>query len=181
MRTDMDRDDLRHGIQPVVNPRAEMWDDIAVDPPPLRRVPAGLIFGAYAGMLLGGLAGSACCWVTGNSDLLAKGASIGAVVGVVVGGMVGYFERKRRGDLVRPDIASYVGIVFGLIVGAVALSVSGSEFLPVAVFYLTFLAPMAGTFLGGVLDRSYEARRIGAFWRSLIFGGIAVALVAGLG
>src|SRR5256885_8214812 len=77
-------------------------DDI---PPPEHRqrtVFAGMVFGAFVGVLMGAVVGGACCWLTGHIEVVWRGVLWGALIGPFVGALIGAKERQMRGDLVRP-------------------------------------------------------------------------------
>jgi hypothetical protein len=134
--------------------------------PPLRKMPwelflHGALFGAFVGLFIGALSGAAFCWMVDDNDHLWVGAAIGVVAGLVGGMLTGGIERWRRGDFVRPDLATMIGGIFGLAVAIVAFvngmaSVRGN----LTMFGLVGMAmvfPTAGILIGGLFDRSFEA------------------------
>src|SRR5262245_58717163 len=84
----------------------------SLSPAGVRTRRAGTVFGAFAGLLLGALLIGICGWLAG---FLWPGVLIGAIIGPVGGAVIGYVERTRRGDLVRPDIATIIGLAYGLL------------------------------------------------------------------
>lgn len=94
--------------------------------------------------------------------------AIGVVAGLVGGMLIGGIERRRRGDLVRPDLATMIGGIFGLGIALVAF-VSGMASVRgnLTAFGLIGMAmafPTAGILIGGLFDRSYEAAQ-NSRWR----------------
>src|SRR5262249_5684113 len=91
-------------------------------------------------------------------------------------------ERSLRGVLVRPDVATCVAVVFGLVVAVGVFVVVGPVFgaLSARAFVIAlFIGPVVGLIVGGVLDRAFEAggRRpwAGRVW----FGGFGLAVCVG--
>jgi len=150
-----------------------------------RLVPRGQIFGALVGMLMGALTGMAVCWLLGLYDAQWEGVLAGAVIGTVGGTIIGIKERKSRGDLVRPDIATFICVGYGLLpallillqgVGAVRGRLSGY-----VLFGAAFAGPMAGLLIGAFLDRAYEASRRKSWGVVLRFGIAGMVAWFGLG
>src|SRR5262245_46022039 len=80
-----------------------------------RTVATGADVGAFVGLPMGAVTGAACCWLTGLFDFLWHGVLIGTLAGPFAGALIGLKERKARGDLVRPDIATLICVVFSLL------------------------------------------------------------------
>jgi len=109
----------------------------------------------------------------------------GAVIGTLGGTIIGIKERKSRGDLVRPDIATFICVGYGLLpallillqgVGAVRGRLSGY-----VLFGAAFAGPMAGLLIGAFLDRAYEAGQRKSWGAALTFGIAGMAAWFGLG
>jgi MFS family permease len=150
-----------------------------------RLVPRGQFFGAMVGMLMGALTGMAMCWLLGLYDAEWEGVLAGAVIGTLGGTIIGIKERKSRGDLVRPDIATFICVGYGLLpallillqgVGAVRGRLSGY-----VLFGAAFAGPMAGLLIGAFLDRAYEASRRKSWGVVLRFGIAGMVAWFGLG
>jgi hypothetical protein len=156
-------------------------------PPPrpkTQKFPTGMLFGAFAGLLLGAVAAGACCWVVDENEFLWHGALVGAVIGPVGAAAIGVRERKARGDFVRPDIATITGVIYGLF-PALLILFGGSggirgRFSGVLLLGAGCAGPMAGLLIGALLDRAYEASR-GKLWRpALGFGLVSFAACIGI-
>jgi hypothetical protein len=152
-----------------------------------RTLAAGTAFGAVVGSAMGAAAGAATCWLTGLFDFLWQGALLGTLAGPFAGGLIGFKERKARGDLVRPDIATIIGPVFGLLPGLlIGLQtmrlVTGRK--SVYLFLgAVLVGPVCGLLIGGVLDRGFEAflRRSWGRALALVATGVGICLaVVGL-
>ena len=150
-----------------------------------RLVPRGQIFGALVGMLMGALTGMAVCWLLGLYDAQWDGVLAGVIIGTVGGAIIGIKERKSRGDLVRPDIATFICVGYGLLpallivlqgIGAVWGPLSGYALITAA-----FAGPMAGLLIGAFLDRAYEAGQRKSWGAALTFGIAGMAAWFGLG
>jgi hypothetical protein len=155
------------------------------DPPrgailrPHRTRLAGVAIGALAGVPLGALAVAVCCWLADYGDYAWEGAIYGAAGGVVLGAATGLLERAIRGDLVRPDVATCLGIVCGVVVAAVAVV----QVVRTPAFYLfiglVVAGPVGGLFLGGLLDRACEAGWQRRWGKALAVGGLGAAASVG--
>jgi MFS family permease len=149
-----------------------------------RTVVPGTIFGTFVGLLMGAAVGAACCWLTGQFYFFRPSVLIGALAGPIVGMLIGFTERKTRGALVRPDIATLVGIVFGLLpallfFGGGVSSVHG-RFSGLLFVGAVFAGPMIGLVVGGILDRAFEEYLKKSWGVALPFGVTGVAICIGL-
>jgi hypothetical protein len=171
---------------PVAQPPDMQLSDELVQPRLQRHgnSPAGMFFGALAGLLLGAVAAGACCWVVGQDEFFWHGTLAGAVIGPLGGAAIGVRERKTRGDLIRPDIAAIIGVAYGLLpallivlggVGLVRGKLSGLLLIGAG-----FAGPMSGLLIGGILDRAYEARRRKSWRAALGFGLVGSAAAIGI-
>lgn len=149
-----------------------------------RSLLAGVGFGALVGLPLGAVASAECCLQMGLFDFLWHGVLIGSLTGSFGGALLGFTERKIRGDLVRPDIATFIGIVYGLLpalltllgsMGMVSGTLSGR--LLIGSF---FLCPMIGMLIGGILDRGFEAALTKSRSAALVFVISGLAACGGL-
>jgi len=129
----------------------------------LRKLPLGSVFGAFAGFLLGALAGAACCWKLGLTDSPRLWPLVGAVIGCFGGIVIGVKERKARGEFARPDIATIIGLVYGLCPALLTLlgglGLVRGRFSALALLGMAFTGPVIGLLIGAMLDRAYEAIR----------------------
>jgi MFS family permease len=150
----------------------------------LRTLVAGVVFGAFVGLLMGAVVGAACCWLTDQFDFLWLGVLIDTLFGPFAGAVVAFTERKIRGDLISPDIATIVCVVFALLpavliglqgIGGVRGKISGYLFLAGI-----FIGPMIGLVIGATLDRAFDEYRKKAWGRAIAFTvtGVALCLAA---
>jgi hypothetical protein len=144
-------------------------------------VPPGLIFGAFVGFLMSVPTALACCWLLGLYESQAPAAFAGAMFGTVAGAFIGGMERKVRGDLVRPDIATIICFVFGLLPGLIIFvrAIRG-QFSVYGLVGVVFAVPMIAMLIGGLLDRAYEANRKRSLGATLVFALFGLAALAGL-
>jgi hypothetical protein len=148
-----------------------------------RNPAAGVLFGGFVGIVMGALVGAACCWLVQKHDYLWHGALVGALIGSFGGAVIGTKERKARGEFVRSDLATIIGIVYGLLPALQTLlmgfgMVRGS-FTAYLLLGILCIGPTVGLVIGALLDRAYEAGQQGA-WRGAI-GSIVVAVAACIG
>jgi hypothetical protein len=144
-----------------------------------RTLAAGTAFGAFVGLPMGAAVGAACCWLTGLFDFLWHGVLIGALAGPFAGALIGFTERKTRGDLVRPDVATIACVVFGLLpallVGLQGLGFVTGGFSAYLLAGAVFAGPMGGLVVGGLLDRALEATLKKSWGAALALAGAGVA------
>jgi hypothetical protein len=149
-----------------------------------RSVVAGTVFGAFVGVLMGAVVGAACCWAIGEFHFLEQGVLIGMLAGPFAGGLIGLAERKARGDLVRPDIATIVCLLFGflpaILIGLQGMSFVRGKFSVLLLSEAIFVGPMLGLVIGGMLDRAFEEARKKAWSRALAFAIAGIASCAAL-
>jgi len=132
---------------------------------------------------MGAVVGSACCWLAGEFHFFGPAVVIGILAGPIVGTLIGFMERKTRGELVRPDIATIIGIVYGLLpallifLGLNSLSGRFSGYLFLGAI---FAGPMIGLVLGGILDRAFEEYQRQTWGVALPFAVTGVAVCVGL-
>jgi hypothetical protein len=143
----------------------------------LGHVLQGLVFGAFVGLLMGPLVGEACSWLAGRDDLLWTGILIGAGLGPFGGAVIGVAERKLRGNLVRPDIATMIGICFGVLPGLLSISPG----FVCGLFEVMIIGPILGGLVGAILDRAHEANRKKFWWTALRFFVTGLAACIGIG
>jgi MFS family permease len=165
--------DPDHRIQPLASLDSESTPRMGETDPPLldnpeqpgkwnlKRPYAGMLFGAFAGLIAGSTAGAASCGLAGLSGSFWQIVLVGAVAGPLGGALIGIKERRARGNLVRPDIATIICVIYGLVpalllvlggIGLVKGKFTGYLFLGVV-----SAGPMLGLLVGGILDRAYEA------------------------
>ena len=149
-----------------------------------RTVAAGTVFGAFVGLPMGAVLGAACCWLIGQFDFLSNGVLIGIFIGPLAGAFIGFMERKLRGDLVRPDTATFIGIVFGLfpalLLGLGGLSGVTGRFSGYLLVGAVFVGPMCGLLIGGILDRAFEESLKKSWGMAVTFAVLGVAVCVGL-
>lgn len=149
-----------------------------------RTIAAGTVFGAFVGLPMGAALGAACCWLVGQFDFLSNGVLIGIFIGPMAGSFIGFTERKLRGDLVRPDTATFIGIVFGLfpalLVGLGGLSGVTGRFSGYLLLGAFFAGPMCGLLIGGILDRAFEESLKRAWGTAVTYAVLGIAVCIGL-
>jgi len=159
-------------------------DPVALGPLPQQSLGAGMIFGGLAGLHMGAVAGAACAWLLGLFDYYWHGFFVGAAVGPLGGVLAGFVERKARGDLVRPDIATILGGIFGLLPGLILLlqgiGVVKGVFSGGLLLGAVSGGPMAGFLIGGILDRAFESFLNRSVRRASTLALTAIALCAGI-
>jgi hypothetical protein len=141
------------------------------------------LFGAFVGLAMGAVVGAAVRWITGEFDLLWSGVLIGALTGPFIGGLIGFAERWLRGNLIRPDLAAIICIVFGLL-PAVLVGLQGlggvrgrlSGYLLVGA---VFVGPMTGLVIGGIFDRAFEAF-LKRSWTAMLPFATGIAVCVGI-
>ena len=125
-----------------------------------RTVRAGTVFGAIVGVLMGSVVGAGFCWVTGQFESLWQAVLAGALAGPFVGGFIGFRERKARGDSAKPDIAIFIfivgGLLLGLLVGFLGIFAVRGKFSASLLLGAICGGPMIGLVIGGILDRAFE-------------------------
>lgn len=114
-----------------------------------------------AGIPMGAVALGVCAWMLDYGDYVWQIAGAGALIGAVIGVIVGQIERQIRGELSKPDIATYLGMILGLFPGILVLGgifgFIGSGGATVYIWTSLFLAgPMSGLLIGAMLDRANE-------------------------
>jgi MFS family permease len=149
-----------------------------------RTVPAGTLFGALVGLFMGAVVGAACCWLTGRFPFFYQAVLIGALGGPIVGALIGLKERKTRGGLARPDIATFICVVYALLPSLLLVlqGVSGvrGRFSGYLLVGAVFAGPMIGLLVGGILDRAFEEYQKKSWGVALPFAVIGVAICIGL-
>lgn len=109
---------------------------------------------------------------------------MGTLAGPIVGTLIGFTERKKRGDFVKPDIATIIGIVFGLLPALIFFfqGVSGvrGSFSLYSLVGAVFAGPMIGLVAGGILDRAFEEWQKRSWGVALAFAVMGVAVCIGL-
>ena len=120
----------------------------------------GMVFGGLAGFPLGSLAAVACYWIL-DAVPFEDAAIFGGLIGSLVGATIGKIARRKMGASTESNIATYIGVLYGLIPGCLIIlggigivGGKGSGLLLIAGF---FIFPMGGMVIGGMLDRMYEA------------------------
>lgn len=149
-----------------------------------RTVTAGTLFGALVGLLMGAVAGAACCWLTGQLRFFYQAVLIGTLAGTIVGALIGLKERKTRGQLVRPDIATFICVVYALLPALLFIlqGISGvrGRFSGYLLVGAVFAGPMIGLLIGGILDRAFEEFQKKSWGVALPFAVLGIALCIGL-
>lgn len=157
---------------------------VAPGPLPQQSLVAGMIFGGFAGLLMCAVAGAACTWLLGQFDYYWHGFFFGAAVGPCAGVLAGFVERSTRGDLVRPDIATILGGLFGVLPGLILLlqgfGVVEGVFSGGLLLGAVSGGPMAGFLIGGILDRAFESFLNRSVRRATTLALTAIALCAGI-
>jgi hypothetical protein len=122
---------------------------------------AGMGFGAFTGMLSGSLAGVACAWIVGATDHLWDGGISGGLLGLPVGAIIGRVKRRQMGASVDSNIATHIGVLYGLIPGTLFLlgtiGIVRGKFSGLVLVGAFFACVTVGLFIGAVLDRFYES------------------------
>jgi hypothetical protein len=186
----MNDPDPDHSIQPASGsapgvPLSSISETETQFPKPSSGIfPRGLIFGAFVGFLMGVPTALACCWILGLYESQVPAAFAGAMFGTLTGAVIGVMERKARGDLIRPDIATIICFIFGLVPAALMLlqgigAVRG-RFSIYALLGAAFTGPMVAMLVGGLLDRAYEASHKRSLGSALGFAIFGLAALAGL-
>jgi hypothetical protein len=116
---------------------------------------------------------------------LFAGVVFGALVGLPLGAVAGAACCLLiRGDLIRPDIATLIGIVYGLLPALLILLGGMGIVRGKSSGYLligsVFVCPMIGLLIGGILDRAFEAALTKSRSAALLFGIMGVAACGGL-
>lgn len=145
----------------------------------VRRQPlAGILFGAFVGMLVGAPVGAGYCWLLGVPEYRWQGALIGAALGPLGGALIGW-----RGRQTGTNIATIVCAVYGLLPGLILIGAAGivrgnfSLFLFVG---LLSIGPMFGLMLGAMFDRAFDEAHKNAWGKAVGFGMAGVAVCLGL-
>jgi hypothetical protein len=149
-------------------------DRLPPPPSPSADVFGRMLFGGLSGLTAGALVGAAGCWFVGRTDLVWLGGVFGAVFGSLGGVPLALWASRSSGDLQRQDVASTIGMTYGLLfIPLILLGAGGvSGRLSAALLLgMGMAGPMLGLLVGALLDRVYEGSRKN-LW--------AVALVAGL-
>ena len=123
--------------------------------PQKRTRSAGTLFGFLAGIPFGMLTAAVSCWIVDDGDFW-RIALYGAIIGSLGGAVIGFSERTLRGELARPDIATFIGATFGLLPAILILGLSNG-FAGRLFIGILFAGPMAGLLIGAVYDRIFEA------------------------
>src|SRR5262249_3273299 len=139
---------------PDASPGQQIQTEPTASVPPGRISPrsrtrlAGSLLGSLAGILLGAQAGAGALWLADYGDYGWTGALCGAAAGIVGGAVIGFLERALRGDLVRPDVATITGAVFGAAIALIILLLAlGGAYNRVSARLLLgilFIPPAAG-------------------------------------
>jgi hypothetical protein len=121
----------------------------------------GMVFGGVTGILVGSLAGIACYWIVGAANYLWDGGINGGLIGLPVGAIIGGVKRRQMGASIESNIATHIGILYGLIPGTLFLlggiGIVKGKFSVLVVLGAFFGCPTVGMFIGAVLDRIYES------------------------
>jgi hypothetical protein len=144
-----------------------------------------MLFGVFAGLLLGGVVGAVSCWLVGLFESLWQWVLIGALIGPFGGAIIGTKTVKAQGELIFPDIATYIGAIYGslltllLVIGGGTAGVSArlAAFLGVGSI---LTGPMAGLLVGAILDRAYEASLKKSWGKALGYGGTGIVICVGI-
>jgi hypothetical protein len=149
-------------------------DQLPPPPSPSADVSGRMLFGGLSGLTAGAIVGAAGCWFVGRTDVVWLGGLIGAGSGSLGGIPLALWASRPSGDVQRQDVASTIGMTYGLLfIPLVLLGAGGvSGRLSAALLLgMGMAGPMLGLLVGALLDRVYEGSRKN-LW--------AVALVAGL-
>ena len=152
------------------------------DEPRLRHRRSRMLFGALVGLLMGAVVGTACGWLFGFVDCVWGGTLIGALIGPLGGVLIGTRTGEGQGELVRPDIATIVCFLYGLVASGLSLFWT-PRWAGQQVEFATYIfwgSPLAGLLIGALLDRAYEAGINRSRSRAVICGAIAVAACVAL-
>lgn len=180
----MDHVDANDQIQSADQIARRTESPTTVEPGPKVRS-RGAVFGLIAGLALGSLAGAGTCWLNEANDWLFWGALVGAAIGCIAGPAIGLFVNSRRADIERVDVATSIGIGFGLVPGALIFVLANARVHRLMSAYglmgMFFFGPMIGFLIGGVLDRAAEASQHRTRREAITAFALAFALTLGLG
>jgi hypothetical protein len=121
----------------------------------------GAAVGALDGLILGFACALACFWLLDPDELFWIWLCGGVLMGSLVGAPVGWIETRRGRPIADLNIATHLGIVYGLLPGGLLL-VGGAplirgRFSGYVILGLGFAGPMLGMLIGGVLDRACDS------------------------
>lgn len=171
------------GIQ-AGGPPSQIEQAFQSDSPIPRTIWSGSMFSAFVGICMGSVVGAATCWLFGQIDFLWDSVVAGSLVGPVGGLFIALLERKRAGDLARPEMATLICIILmlapALVILLKGLGAVQGRFSFWLFFGSIFTGPMIGFLVGGIFDRAFEARLNDRFWSSLVSGTIGVAVCVGM-
>ncbi|MFL5328198.1 MAG: hypothetical protein ACJ8C4_04730 [Gemmataceae bacterium] len=85
-------------------------------------------------------------------------AIVGGGVGAIAGILIAMWRNKTYGEAPNPDIATFTGVICGIIPGVLIVIGGGGVAGPKLVGGSAFGPPMAGLLIGAILDRWYENR-----------------------
>ncbi|MSU78970.1 MAG: hypothetical protein EXS16_12855 [Gemmataceae bacterium] len=129
----------------------------------------GTLFGAFAGAPIAAVIATICAWLADNADYAGQTALLAMPFGMLLGGVVGFIERTRNSDIVEPSIATWVGVLLGLVPTLAsflgALGIAGGAFSLLVSVGIIFIGPTIGLLVGGALDRAFFEVRSG-MWRN---------------
>jgi hypothetical protein len=122
---------------------------------------AGVAVGALDGFFLGFPSALACFWLLDSDGPFWIWLCGGVLIGSVVGAPVGWLETRRGRPIADLNIATHLGIFYGLLPGTLLL-VGGvpmirGRFSGYVILGLFFAGPMLGMLIGGVLDRACDS------------------------
>lgn len=181
----MSNPDADDRIQPLPNPTPALRPvELEADAPASSHLVAGMSFGAYAGLLMAPPVAAVSCWLTDWYEGRWLSLYVAAVLGPLGGALVGLRERKARGPLARPDVATVIGALCGflpaLLVGVGGLGVIGGAVFGLFCVGAVFIGPAVGLLLGAILDRAYEALLRRAWLAGLLRMAIGSAVCIGI-
>src|SRR5262245_52620191 len=105
-------------------------------------------------------------------------------MGAFGGAFIGALERQIRGDLVRPDVATLVCAIFGLVPALLVFlqgmgAVAGRLALCLSMG-LVCMGPLIGLLVGAIFDRAFDARLRKSWGAALVFAVVRTAACLGL-
>jgi hypothetical protein len=178
---------IGHGIQPAPEPKPPGLGD-GVPTAATEIAPGqlwfGVVFGGAVGAVFGALLGGGAVRLAGELDYAWRGFLFGGLAGFPAGAAIAAVERWIRGRFSRPDVATHVGAVLGLLPAVLMLFAAAGAVRGVMTFFLAlglvFVGPMLGMLIGALFDRAVEASQRAAWFTSLKFFLAAILVCGGL-
>jgi hypothetical protein len=149
-----------------------------------RTLRGAILFGLFVGLVMGPLVAALSCWLIGSITSLWQWVQVGAALGPVGGACIAFFERKVRGDLVKPDVATMICVCYGLIPAALIFLGAGEHVGRFSGFLLLGMmcaGPMLGLLIGAFLDRAFDSACQRLWGTAVTFTFLGLLACAGIG